>query len=366
MRLIVVISVSALLFCYGCGKESTGSLHEPPRVDVAKPVVREIILYRQYPGYVSAQNSVDIVARVSGYLIGAPFSGGSKISKGQLLFVIEPDQYRDAVQQAEAALDNAQAQLDYAENNYVRMSEAARSDAISEIDLIQSATQLLSAKSNVKDSEAALSAAKTTLEYCYIRAPFSGRITLGTLSNGNFVAGSASPVKLATLYEEGLMYAYFNIEERQYVKMIAKGNSILGDTVFVLLESSPSVRFPARLDYVSPNIDLSTGTLQLRAEIDNSDGRLKDGMYVNVSIPYGKEDSAVLVMDASIGSDQLGSYVYVVSDSATVEYRHIETGELVDDTLRNVTSGLGANELYVTRALLKVRDGMRVTPVVEN
>lgn len=365
MRLFAILFITNMVFISGCGKKEAGSSHSPMKVDVARPVVKNIVLHRQYPGYVSAQNSVDIVARVSGYLVSAPFSGGSRISKGQLLFVIEPDQYKDAVVKAEAALDNARAQLDYAENNYVRMSEAARSDAISEIDLIQSATQLLSAKSNVKDAEAALSSAKTTLSYCYIRAPYSGRITLGTLSNGNYVAGSASPVKLATLYEENLMYAYFNIEDRQFVNMIAENRSILGDTVFVALQAPVPLSIPAVLDYVSPNIDLSTGTLQLRAEIDNKDGRLKDGMYATISLPYGKKDSAVLVRDASIGSDQLGNYVYVVSGSDTVEYRHIEAGELVDDTLRMVTAGIDADELYVTRALLKVRDGMRVTPVVE-
>lgn len=364
-RLFAAIFITNIVFLFGCTKKDSDSPRTPMRVEVDKPFVKNVVLHRQYPGYVSAQNSVDIVARVSGYLVSAPFSGGSRISKGQLLFVIEPDQYKDAVDKAEAALENAQAQLDYAENNYVRMSEAARSDAISEIDLIQSATQLLSAKSNVKDAEAALSSARTTLGYCYIRAPYSGRITLGTLSNGNYVAGSASPVKLATLYEENLMYAYFNIEDRQFVNMIAGNRSVLGDTVFVSLQTGSPIMFTAVLDYVSPNIDLSTGTLQLRAEIDNREGRLKDGMYVNISLPYGKSDSAVLVRDASIGSDQLGNYVYVVSASDTVEYRHIETGELVDDTLRMVTAGLAADELYVTRALLKVRDGMRVTPVVE-
>lgn len=365
-HLLAVFLIAIMALVSGCSGKDTGLSREPMKVYVEKPAVKEVVLQRQYPGYVSAQNSVDIVARVSGYLVSAPFTGGSLVREGQLLFVIEPDQYKDAVNKAEAALENARAQLDYAENNYVRMSEAARSDAISEIDLIQSATQLLAAKSGVKDAEAALSSAKTTLGYCYIKAPYSGRITLGTLSNGNYVAGSASPVKLATLYEENLMYAYFNIEDRQFANMVAQDRSVLGDTVYVALQTAVPARFPAVLDYVSPNIDLSTGTLRLRAEIDNGEGILKDGMYVNVSLPYGRSDSAILVKDASVGSDQLGNYLYVVSKSDTVEYRHVETGELVDDTMRIVTKGIGADETYVTRAVLKVRDGMRVTPVVEH
>lgn len=357
--------ITGIILAPGCRKNEAGHPRPLMRVEVERPVIKSVTLTRRYPGYLSAQNSVDIVARVSGYLISAPFSGGSWVKKGQLLFVIEPDQYKDAVDKAEAALENAKAQLDYARNNYVRMSEAARSDAISEIDLIQSATQLLSAKSGVKDAEAALSSAKATLGYCYIKAPYSGRITLGTLSNWNYVAGGTSPVKLATLYEENLMYAYFNIEERQFVNMVAGNRAILGDTAFISPQTGLPVKIPAIIDYVSPNVDLSTGTLRLRAEIDNRKGRLRDGMYVNILLPYGREDSAVLVKDASIGSDQLGSFLYVVSGSDTVMYRHIETGELVDDTLRIVTEGLAADEMYVTRALLKVRDGMRVIPVVE-
>lgn len=363
-----ILPVICIALMFGCGKKEAPQGGALMPINVAKPEVRNITLHKIYPGYVSAQNSVDLVARVNGYLESAPFDAGSFVKAGQLLFVIEPTQYQDAVNQAKAALENAQAQLDYAENNYVRMNEASRSDAISEIDLIKSATQLLGAKSNVKSAQAQLSQAETNLSYCYIKAPYSGRITLGTLSNGNYVAGAGSPVLLATIYEEALMYAYFNIEDNQYLKMLMTKGLKRGaavDTVTVTLEPPFPKRYKAKLVYVSPNVDLSTGTLRLRAEINNSSGDLKDGMYANISLPYGEMNSALLIKDASIGNDQLGSYVYVVSDSAVVSYRHIEVGELVDDSLRHITSGLSPNEMYVTRALLKVRDGMKVKPVIE-
>ena len=105
--------------------------------------------------------------------------------------------------------------------------------------------------------------------------------------------------------------------------------------------------------------------MNIRAEIENPDNELKDGLYVNIRLPYGKQDSAVLVKDASIGTDQLGKYLYVVNDSNRVSYRHIETGELFSDTLRLVKSGLQPKDRYVTKALLKVREGMEIKPVLE-
>lgn len=121
-----------------------------------------------------------------------------------------------------------------------------------------------------------------------------------------------------------------------------------------------------KLNYVSPNIELSTGTLNLRAEIENPKGDLKSGLYVTVKLPYDEQKSAVLIRDASIGTDQAGKFIYVVGDSSKVRYRHIETGQIVEDSLRLVTKGLSPDEMYVTSALLKVHDGMIITPVLQN
>lgn len=122
----------------------------------------------------------------------------------------------------------------------------------------------------------------------------------------------------------------------------------------------------ARLDYLSPNVTLTTGTLRLRAELDNPEGTLRPGLFVSVTLPYGEADNAILVNDASIGTDQLGKYLYVVNDSNIVNYRHIEPGQLTDGNMRIVKSGLSPNERYVTKALLKVRQGMKINPVMES
>lgn len=121
--------------------------------------------------------------------------------------------------------------------------------------------------------------------------------------------------------------------------------------------------YTGRLDYLSPNIDLSTGTLNVRANLDNPKHVLKSGLYVTITLPYAEQPNAVLVCDASIGTDQLGKYLYIVNDSNVVRYRPIEVGQLVDDTLRQVTAGISPKDSYVTSALLKVRDGMTIKPI---
>ena len=117
------------------------------------------------------------------------------------------------------------------------------------------------------------------------------------------------------------------------------------------------------MDYLAPNIDLSTGTLKVRANVKNSDGTLKSGLYVTITLPYSEQTNAILVRDASIGTDQLGKFLYVVNDSNIVKHRRIEIGQLINDTLRQVIKGIQPNEQYVTTALLKVKEGMNIKPI---
>ena len=363
-RLFLFAGVGFVLF--SCTSKKTEQRMSVPEISVAYPIVKPVVLHKTYPGYLSSVNTVDLMARVNGYLQSTPFTAGSLVKKGQLLFVIEPTLYEDAVKRAEAGLKNAQASLDYAENNYVRMKEASRSDAISEIDLIKSATQLISAKSNVKDAEAQLETAKTNLGYCYVRAPFDGTISKSTVDVGSYVGGSLQPVTLATIYKDDQMYAYFNVADNQWLEMSMNNQQPTKDLpkkIMVQLGKEGTESYPATLDYLSPNVDLNTGTLMVRANFDNPQGVLKSGLYVSITLPYGEADHAILVKEASIGTDQLGKFLYAVNDSDIVHYRHIEIGQLINDTLRQVLGGLSPQERYVTEALMKVRDGMKIKPI---
>ena len=353
----------------GCKeKKDAGAMKGMPTlaISVAKPIVKDITLTKDYPGYLTTEKTVNLVARVNGTLQSVSYAPGGRVKKRQLLFVIEPTLYNDKVAQAEAELKTAQAQLEYARNNYSRMKEAVKSDAVSQIQVLQSESSVTEGVAAVSNAEAALSTARTNLGYCYVRAPFDGTISKSTVDIGSYVGGSLQPVTLATIYKDDQMYAYFNVADNQWLEMSMNNQQPTKDLpkkIMVQLGKEGTESYPATLDYLSPNVDLNTGTLMVRANFDNPQGVLKSGLYVSITLPYGEADHAILVKEASIGTDQLGKFLYAVNDSDIVHYRHIEIGQLINDTLRQVLGGLSPQERYVTEALMKVRDGMKIKPI---
>lgn len=364
MYIFLVLSVLT-----GCKeKKDAGAMKGMPTlaISVAKPIVKDITLTKDYPGYLTTEKTVNLVARVNGTLQSVSYAPGGRVRKGQLLFVIEPTLYNDKVAQAEAELKTAQAQLEYARNNYSRMKEAVKSDAVSQIQVLQSESSVTEGVAAVSNAEAALSTARTNLGYCYVRAPFDGTISKSTVDVGSYVGGSLQPVTLATIYKDDQMYAYFNVADNQWLEMSMNNQQPtkeLPKKIMVQLGKEGTESYPATLDYLSPNVDLNTGTLMVRANFDNPQGVLKSGLYVSITLPYGEADHAILVKEASIGTDQLGKFLYAVNDSDIVHYRHIEIGQLINDTLRQVLGGLSPQQRYVTEALMKVRDGMKIKPI---
>ena len=364
MYIFLVLSVLT-----GCKeKKDAGAMKGMPTlaISVAKPIVKDITLTKDYPGYLTTEKTVNLVARVNGTLQSVSYAPGGRVKKGQLLFVIEPTLYNDKVAQAEAELKTAQAQLEYARNNYSRMKEAVKSDAVSQIQVLQSESSVTEGVAAVSNAEAALSTARTNLGYCYVRAPFDGTISKSTVDVGSYVGGSLQPVTLATIYKDDQMYAYFNVADNQWLEMSMNNQQPTKDLpkkIMVQLGKEGTESYPATLDYLSPNVDLNTGTLMVRANFDNPQGVLKSGLYVSITLPYGEADHAILVKEASIGTDQLGKFLYAVNDSDIVHYRHFEIGQLINDTLRQVLGGLSPQERYVTEALMKVRDGMKIKPI---
>ena len=364
MYIFLVLSVLT-----GCKeKKDAGAMKGMPTlaISVAKPIVKDITLTKDYPGYLTTEKTVNLVARVNGTLQSVSYAPGGRVKKGQLLFVIEPTLYNDKVAQAEAELKTAQAQLEYARNNYSRMKEAVKSDAVSQIQVLQSESSVTEGVAAVSNAEAALSTARTNLGYCYVRAPFDGTISKSTVDVGSYVGGSLQPVTLATIYKDDQMYAHFNVADNQWLEMSMNNQQPtkeLPKKIMVQLGKEGTESYPATLDYLSPNVDLNTGTLMVRANFDNPQGVLKSGLYVSITLPYGEADHAILVKEASIGTDQLGKFLYAVNDSDIVHYRHIEIGQLINDTLRQVLGGLSPQQRYVTEALMKVRDGMKIKPI---
>lgn len=369
------ISISLLVLdvaLAGCGKRgnASGTDARPLSVQVARPMVEDVTLTRQYPGYLSADAAVAVVCRVNGQLIQSNVTAGQRVRQGDVLYLIDPTQYKDALRQAEASLRTAQAELAYARSSYERMKEAIKSEAVSEIQLLQAEADVKKCEAALHSAEASVNTARTNLGYCTIKSPIDGQITKGNYSVGAYIPGGGGPVTMATVYKDDKMFANFTVADNQWLRQLITDDLTKHspDSIYyvtVRLFEGGGVGWKARLDYLSPNISLTTGTLDVRAELQNPNHLLKAGSYVSITLPVGRMKDALLVPEASIGTDQLGKYLYVVSDSGVVHYRPIQTGELIGDTMRIVKEGLWPTELYVTQALMKVHDGMHVTPVLK-
>lgn len=362
----LIFMTAVAMIMSSCHKKSSADGDAELPVAVAMPEVDTVTLTKSYPGYLQAQAVVQLVARVNGYLRTKDYASGQFVNKGQVLFTIEDTQYRDALAQAEAQLATARSIYEYNKNNYEAMKKALESDAVARISVIQAESEMKNSLAAIHNAEAAVQSARTNLGYCTVRAPFNGHVTASGPDPGAYLAGAGSPVTLATIYDDSKLSAVFNIEDTQFMRMMDnKGSRQELDyaRIPVTFEGTLPHRYYADLSYISPEIDKSTGTLQLKAQLDNAYGELKDGMYANIVLPYAKLPNAILVKDASISTDQAGKYVYVVNDSNKVIYTPIKIGELVRDSMRVVTSGLTPQSRYVTQALLKVRDGMTVKPI---
>lgn len=364
--LILFLMPAALLSCH---KSDRRAEMEVPEIDVALARTDSVVVHNSYPGTLVATQEVDLVARVDGYLLSKDYNPGDFVHKGDVLFRIEDRNYRDAVQQAEAQLSTARANYDYSSSRYEAMKRALESDAVSKMEVEQAKSAVEEAAASIKTAQASLQTARTQLSYCTVRAPFDGHVTLASYDVGAYLAGEGAPVALAKIYHDNVMFVDFSIEDAgalANIKARIADNPQLYDSMKVTFSEPLLHDYTAKLDYMAPLIDKSTGTMKLQARIDNPYGELRSGMYATVELPSAAEPKAILIQDAAIASDQLGEYIYVVNDSDKVVYTPVKTGELVADTMRIINSGIRPGEKYVTKALLKVRDGMTVRPKINN
>lgn len=340
-----------------------------PQYSVEKPELRDIVYKLNYPGFLQSEQVVDIISRTEGYLQKMNVKPGQTVKEGDVLFVIEPKNYEDKLKEAEASLETAKANLKLAETTLERMQEAAKSQAVSELDVIQAQTQVDLCKAAVKKAESNKSLAATNLDYCYVKAPCSGRISVNKVDVGNYVTPKTM---LATLYKDDKMFVNFSIEASKLIwaQGQAKGSNIklskndtFEDVTISLVDSKGNVyAYTAKLDYLSPSSDISTGTVDMRAVVNNSSKALNNGVLVNVSLPFKNVEKAVLIPESSIGTDQSGRYIYVVKND-TVRYRSVQVGQLEADNKREIIKGLEADEWYITQALTKVRNGQAIKPI---
>ncbi|MDE6269804.1 MAG: efflux RND transporter periplasmic adaptor subunit [Muribaculaceae bacterium] len=364
MKTISLIAASAAIIAFSaCSRSKATHTVQVPDIEVSEAVTDSVTIYKKFPGTLTAGSSVDVVARVNGIITSKNYNSGDFVRKGQLLFTIESDTYRDAVRQAEATVATARSEHEYAVKHLAALEKAFRSNAVSEMELEQGRSAEREAEAAIRSAEAALSTARTRLGYCRVTAPIDGNVTTNALSVGNYVSGEGSPVVLCSIYDNRQVTANFAVEDASLARQVAD---------FMPAEETPvPVKFTQRLkhsytgtySYVAPEMNTSTGTMPINLSIENPYDELRPGMYVEVLLPVSVEPEAVLVRDGSLSSDQLGKYLYTVNDSNKVVYTPVKVGEMANDSMRVVESGIRAGVKYVTSAMLKVRDGMTVNPI---
>lgn len=363
------VLVLFLVLITSCHKKKNSGYDDMERpVAVAEAFTDSVVLYNEYPGFLIAEYYAKVVGLVNGRLETMNYSSGQYVNKGQVLFTIDPTLYIDALNRAEATLKSNESNLAYSKSHYEAVLKALEDNAVSKMEVLQAESDYNQAVASVNDSKAALHTAQVNYGYCTVTAPISGYITNNKLSIGNYITGADSPVMLAEIYDHTHLYVNFEVEDVNYEKMTA-GNKKIDDILYknVPLKFQEPLKntYTCDLTYMAPAVDRSTGTLLLQGKITNIDNELKEGMYVTVSLPYGENPKAVLVKDASIATDQLGKYMYVVNDSNTIVKRRIDTGELFRDSLRVINKGIMPGDKYITKALLTVRAGERVKPILE-
>ncbi len=364
IRLLLITAM--LVPVVSCHKKERNKSEEIPQIEVAEAMTDSVVLHKTYPGYLSADNSAEVVGKVNGQILTQNYRAGAYVNRGDVLFTIDPTLYRDAVERGRASLASAISSRDYAKDHYEAVKKALEAEAVSKMEVLSAQSAYEQAEANIRDCKAALHTAETNLGYCTVVAPLSGYITDSYVSAGNYISGAAEPVKLAKIYDNSFFNAVFEIEDAQYEKMVGRTSGMaspLYSAIPLQFREKMGHDYTADLTYQAPAVDKSTGTVMLKGKVKNIDNELKDGMYVTVSLRYGKMPKAILVKDASIGTDQLGNYLYLVNDSNKVVYAPIEVGEIFRDSLRVVTKGIKAGDRYVTKALLTVRAGEAVKPV---
>lgn len=340
----------------------------PASVTVAHPVVQDVVNYNEFTGNLASIESVDIRARVQGYLRQVAFKDGAFVKKGDLLFEIEPETYRAQRDRAAAALMSAQADLQRATQDYQRVMEAVKSGAVSQQEVSTYKAQKDMAEASVLSTKAALDQAELDLSYTKIASPIDGKISRNYVDVGNLV-GAGENTLLANIVKLDPIYVYFNASESEYLDymrdvqqdMATEPNKL---PVNISLANNDPYPLPGRLDYLDNRVDPETGTVQIRAVIPNPDDKLYPGMFVRIRVPSQTIPNAILVQQKAIGTDIGGKYLLVVDAENTVRHRPVELGRQ-QGLLRVVTSGLTANENYIVSGLQFAYPGTLVNPIPE-
>lgn len=361
---LITAAIGVALAIAGCKETArSGAPAKPPSVPVAEVIVRPVTPFAEFTGSLTAVKRVELRPRVAGYIEEVNVPEGRFVEKGRGLFRIDPRVFQAAVTAAMARLREAEAASLLAQAEHTRAEQLFAQKIVAR-DRLDTATASLNArKAQVDAAKAAVDAAQLDLSFTRVTAPISGRVGQALATEGNYVASGVTP--LTTIVSIDPLHVYFDVDERTYLRSLAAGRANATShgsqaaKVMVALLTDKTYSRPGRVDFLSNTSDRGTGTVRIRAVVNNPDGHLTPGLFAKVKLETGAPQARVLVSDQSIGTDQGSRYVLVVGKDDKTEHRPVELGPVVDG-LRVIEQGLQPGERIVVKGL--VRPGMQVTP----
>lgn len=340
-------------------------------VKVSHPLAKEIVDYDEFTARLSAINSVEIRARVNGYLDKVNFKDGAIVKKGDLLFVIDPRPYQADLDSAKATLETAKTQMALADNDNKRAAELMQSKAISAEEFDRRSKALAVASAAVKIAEARVESTELNLAYTSILAPIDGRAGRTMITEGNLVTGDGKDsTMLTTIVSIDPVYAYIDVDEAtvlKYQELDRQGlrkNNNGHIPVDVALGNSTTYAYKGVIDFIDNQIDSTTGTLHARAVLPNPDHNLIPGEFARMRVTGSGKYTGMLIPDFAISTDQDKKIVYVVGADKQIQVREVTPGRLMNG-LRVIRSGLDETDLVVLDHLQMIRPGMPVSPQEE-
>jgi RND family efflux transporter MFP subunit len=363
----MALAAAILMAAAACGEKSAYAPPPPPKVTVSQPVTQPVTNYLEFTGNTQAINTVQLKARVEGYLEKVFFKDGDRVKKGQLLFLIQQNTYEAKLKQAEAEILSQKAKLFHAQTEYARFTKLVTQKAAAQTDVDKWLYERDAAQAAVMAAEAQRDLARLNLGYTKVTSPFDGRIGRRLKDPGNLV-GAGEATLLADVDQIDPLYVYFTMNERELLDVTRETkqsvDTIIRKDIPLYLSLTNESDYPHQgyLDFASISLNATTGTLTLRGIFPNPQGMMLPGLFAKLRVPVTYEKSALLVPTVAVGFDQAGPYLLAVDDKNVVQRRGVKLGTEAKD-LTVITEGLQPQEWIITNGLLMAIPGKQVTPV---
>jgi multidrug efflux system membrane fusion protein len=362
--LLCTSAVTLTIALAGCKRATDKKPLSPAAVEVAAVVTKPIRLSDEFNGRVAAINSVDVRARVTGYVDKVAYREGDSVKRGDLLFVIDPRPFRDALDSAKATLEREQAAAAFADIQEKRAQALHASNAISQEEYQNRDSDLAQSTARVHAAEAAVAMAELDLSFTEVRAPVDGRTSRAQLTRGNLA--QADQTVLTTVVSQDPVYVYFDCDEQSYLRFqerVHRGSGVSSaNPVRVALANETGFPHGGRVNFLDNQVNPATGTIRARVILNNPNRIFTPGLYARVRLESSGEQQALLIDDKAVLTDQDRKYVYVLGAGNKAQRKDVQLGPLVDG-LRIVQSGLGTNDKVIVSGLQKIfYPGVPVTP----